>query len=105
MIFNFLFTLNIRCSKKEVYIFIFNLLFVDIVAVSETDGEEDEHLNDNHEFVETFTSKPETLHDSSFTSSAFKNISTFISSHIGSNSSSSSNKSKRQVFFIIYDIK
>lgn len=71
--------------------------FIDIVAVSETDGEENENLNDSHDFVEPFTSKPETSHESSFTSSAFKNISTFLSSHMGSHSnpSTSSNKNKK----------
>jgi len=66
------------------------------VAVSETDGEEDQNPIDKHEIVETSTSKPETSQDSSFTSSAFKNISTFISSHMGShsNSNTSSNKNK-----------
>lgn len=66
------------------------------MAVSETDGEEDENLNDNHGLVDAFTSKPGTSHESSFTSSAFKNISTFLSSHMGSqsNPSASSNKNK-----------
>lgn len=72
--------------------------FLGIVAVSETDGEEDENLHDNHELQDTFTSKPDTSHDTSFTSSAFKNISTFL--HIGSHSnpSTSSNKNKRYEF-------
>lgn len=69
----------------------------DIVAVSETDGEEDDTLNDTTELVGAFTSKSETSHESSFTSSAFKNISTFLSSHMGSHSnpSTSSNKNKK----------
>lgn len=75
----------------------FFLLIIDIVAVSETDGEEDETLNDNLEFVETFVSKPETPNDSSFTSSAFKNIiSTFLSSHMGSHSNPSTNPNKNK---------
>lgn len=66
------------------------------MAVSETDGEEGENVNDNHEPVDIFPSKPETSHDSSFTSSALKNISTFLSSHMGShlNPSTSSIKNK-----------
>lgn len=89
-------------AQPTVFLFIFFLfcyftyiLFVDIVAVSETDGEEDENVNDNQTLVETCTSKPEPTHDS-FTSSAFKNISTFLSSHMGSHSnpSTSSNKNK-----------
>ncbi|XP_060838603.1 uncharacterized protein LOC132920327 [Rhopalosiphum padi] len=72
-----------------------------IVAVSETDGEEDDNLNENHELVDTFSSKPGTSHDSSFTSSAFKNISTFLSSHMGSHSNhnTSSNKNKTDKSF------
>lgn len=72
-----------------------------IVAVSETDGEEDENINENHELVDTFLSKPGTSHDSSFTSSAFKNISTFLSSHMGSHSNhnTSSNKNKTDKSF------
>ncbi|XP_060861305.1 uncharacterized protein LOC132938470 [Metopolophium dirhodum] len=72
-----------------------------IAAVSETDGEEDENLNENHELVDSFSSKPGTSHDSSFTSSAFKNISTFLSSHMGSHSNhnTSSNKNKTDKSF------
>lgn len=74
--------------KNDVY-------YIGIVAVSETDGEEDDNLHVNHVTQETLTSKPDTSHDTSFTSSAFKNISTFL--HIGSHSnpSTSSNKNKR----------
>lgn len=73
------------------YLFI---VYIDIAAVSETDGEEDEN-NDNRELIES-TSKPETSHESSFTSSAFKNISTFISNHMGSHANPSTNSSKNK---------
>lgn len=66
------------------------------MAVSETDGEEDDDLNENHELVDTASSKPGTSHDSSFTSSAFKNISTFLSSHMGSHSNHSTNSNKNK---------
>lgn len=67
------------------------------MAVSETDGEEDEILNDNLELVETFVSKPEISNDSSFTSSTFKNIiSSFLSSHMGSHSNPSTNPNKNK---------
>lgn len=76
--------------KRKLYVY-----FTDIIAVSETDGEEDENLRGNHELKETFASKTDTLQDTSFTSSAFKNISSFL--HLGSHSnpSTSSNKNKR----------
>lgn len=67
----------------------------DIVAVSETDGE-GENVNDNHESVDTLTSKPETTHESSFTSSALKNLSSFISNHMGSHANPSSSSSKNK---------
>lgn len=66
------------------------------MAVSETDGEEDDDLNENHELVEAASSKPGTSHDSSFTSSAFKNISTFLSSHMGSHSNHNTNSNKNK---------
>lgn len=69
------------------------MYFLDIAAVSETDGEEDGHLNDHHELAETLTSKPEASQESFFNTSAFKNISTFLSSHIGSHSNH--NKTKK----------
>lgn len=69
---------------------------LDIVAVSETDGEEDDDLNENHELVDAASSKPGTSHDSSFTSSAFKNISTFLSSHMGSHSNHNTNSNKNK---------
>lgn len=66
------------------------------MAVSETDGEDGENLNDNHELIDASTSKPETTHESSFTSSAFKNLSTFISNHMGSHANPSSSSSKNK---------
>lgn len=66
------------------------------MAVSETDGEEDDDLNENHELVDAASSKPGTSHDSSFTSSAFKNISTFLSSHMGSHSNHNTNSNKNK---------
>lgn len=85
---------KLNASKTKIlFLNKFNFIyFIDIAAVSETDGEEDGNLEDHHELVETLTSKPEVSQESFFNTSAFKNISTFLSSHIGSHSNPNKTK-------------
>ncbi|XP_050432070.1 connector enhancer of kinase suppressor of ras 2 [Adelges cooleyi] len=70
-----------------------------VEAVSETDGEEDNLPDENQGPMDPpITVKPETSHETNFTSSALKNISTFISSHMGSHSTGNSASQKNKNF-------